>query len=220
MAHTSVENGGLVVAVGGRRCVLGWCWFVQWNVLRCLRPSSCFWLPFLSLCSMLWSSTCSLDVCSGRRWFVVGPLSPFLRGPAPTMLTVFISGVLTGVVLLHRSPVDARILALGHRSGRNDGCAWKQRTVRHVALGPVLVLLKSVEPEPSPSTSGWTTTLTAVALVLPFLLFTTFVGHQVWSVDAKVNWPSRARGGSILPGGRSSIHGHAPHVRHEESCGP
>ena len=36
---------------------------------------------------------------------------------------------------LHRGPVDARILALGHRSGRNDGCAWKQRTVRHVALG-------------------------------------------------------------------------------------
>ena len=115
-----------------------------------------------------------------RRWTALRNL----RGPAPTMLTVFISGVLTGVVLYIAAlwTLESSLWGIGLAEtmvvlGNNGRYAT-------LLLVPVLVLLKSVEPEPSPSTSGWTTTLTAVALVLPFLLFTTFVGHQVWSVDA------------------------------------
>ena len=114
-----------------------------------------------------------------RRWRSLSEM----RGPAQTMLAVYISTVLTGVVLYIAAlwTLESSLWGLGLAEtmillGNNGRYAT-------LILVPLIVLLKSAEPAKAAESPRWIAPLTAVALVLPFLLFTTVVGHQVWSED-------------------------------------
>ena len=114
-----------------------------------------------------------------RRWRSLSEV----RGPVHTMLVVYIFTVLTGVILYIATlwTFESSLWGLGLPEtmillGNNGRYAT-------LILIPLVVLLKSVEPSEAAESPRWVAPLTAVALVLPFLLFTTFVGHQVWSED-------------------------------------
>jgi len=114
-----------------------------------------------------------------RRWRSLSEV----RGPVHTMLVVYIFTVLTGVVLYIAAlwTFESSLWGVGLPEtmivlGNNGRYAT-------LVLIPLLVLLKSVEPAKPTEPMRWIAPLTAVAMVLPFLVFTTFVGHQVWSED-------------------------------------
>jgi hypothetical protein len=107
------------------------------------------------------------------------------RGPGLTMLVVYISALLAGLVayiaslwtleasLWNMSLVNVMVLF-----GKNGRYAT-------LLLIPVVALLRwgDLPDHDEPQTDAHHS-LRAIVLVLPFLLFTTLVGHQIWSEDA------------------------------------
>ena len=107
------------------------------------------------------------------------------RGPGLTMLVVYISGVLAGLVAYIATlwTLEASLwnMSLAHVMvvlGNNGRYAT-------LLLIPLVALLRwsdvVEDDEPEVETRH---SLRAIVFVLPFLLFTTLVGHQIWSEDA------------------------------------
>ena len=107
------------------------------------------------------------------------------RGPGLTMLVVYISALLAGLVAYVASlwTLEASLWNMSLTSimvvlGNNGRYAT-------LLLLPLVALLRWNDGEGefgSPAEEGHL--IRAIALVLPFLLFTTLVGHQIWSEDA------------------------------------
>lgn len=107
------------------------------------------------------------------------------RGPGLTMLVVYISAVLAGLVgyIATLWTLEASLWNMGLANvmvvlGNNGRYAT-------LLLLPLVALLRwedlEAPDEPHVETQ-WA--LRALALVLPILLFTTLIGHQIWSEDA------------------------------------
>ena len=107
------------------------------------------------------------------------------RGPGLTMLVVYISGVLAGLVAYIATlwTLEASLwnMSLAHVMVvlGNNGRYATLLLIPLVALLRWSDVLQDDEPEVETRHS-----LRAIVLVLPFLLFTTLVGHQIWSEDA------------------------------------
>ena len=106
-------------------------------------------------------------------------------GPGLTMLAVYISAVLAGLVAYVAAlwTLEATLWNMGLANvmvvlGNNGRYAT-------LLLVPLVALLRWDEPsEPSHAPQESKLAVRAVALVLPFILFTTLIGHQLWSEDA------------------------------------
>ena len=107
------------------------------------------------------------------------------RGPGLTMLVVYISGVLAGLVAYIATlwTLEASLwnMSLAHVMVvlGNNGRYATLLLIPLVALLRWSDMVEDDEPEVETRHS-----LRAIVLVLPFLLFTTLVGHQIWSEDA------------------------------------
>ena len=115
-----------------------------------------------------------------RRWRSLSEV----RGPVHTMLVVYIFTVLTGVILYIAALWTLESSLWGLSLPETMIVLGNNGRYATLILIPLIVLLKSVEPRKTAESPRWVAPLTAVALVLPFLVFTTVVGHQVWSEDA------------------------------------
>jgi hypothetical protein len=107
------------------------------------------------------------------------------RGPGFTMLVVYISAILAGLIAyiatlwtLEASLWNMSLVNVMVVLGNNGRYAT-------LLLIPLVALLRWVDladqEEPPLATNH---SFRAIVLVLPFLLFTTLVGHQIWSEDA------------------------------------
>jgi hypothetical protein len=107
------------------------------------------------------------------------------RGPGFTMLVVYISAILAGLIAyiatlwtLEASLWNMSLVNVMVVLGNNGRYAT-------LLLIPLVALLRWVDladQEEPPSATNHS--FRAIVLVLPFLLFTTLVGHQIWSEDA------------------------------------
>lgn len=107
------------------------------------------------------------------------------RGPGLTMLVVYISALLAGLVAYVASlwTLEASLWNMSLTSvmvvlGNNGRYAT-------LLLLPLVALLRWNDGEDETGSAAEEgRSIRAIAVVLPFLLFTTLVGHQIWSEDA------------------------------------
>ncbi len=107
------------------------------------------------------------------------------RGPGFTMLVAYIGALLAGIVAYIASLWTLEAWLWGMKLPQVMIILGNNGRYATLLLVPMVALLRWADDEALPQTTVTSRPqLRAVMLVLPFLLFTTLVGHQIWSEDA------------------------------------
>ena len=115
-----------------------------------------------------------------QRWTMLRDV----RDPGLTLLVVYVCGVLGGLIAYIGAlwTLESNLWGLGLpetmvRLGNNGRYAT-------CLLIPIMLILKWVDHPQSPLASPPSGQLKLAAVLLPLMLFTTVIGHQIWSEDA------------------------------------